>query len=93
MRLSSLKFALAAAITMGVVYVVCAVVVAVAPQTAADLISWLTHVTNVGALFHNQLIIQVTIGGFLKGLAEVLVYSFLSVWLFAALYNAMVRKD
>ncbi|HLC88812.1 MAG TPA: DUF5676 family membrane protein, partial [Candidatus Nanoarchaeia archaeon] len=41
------KFALAAAATMGIVYVVCAAFVVFFPNLALQLFGWLVHLVNV----------------------------------------------
>ena len=76
------KVSLALAQTAGLIYVVCAALVAIAPKLAWQLAGWLSHMTNLEVLGRN-----LTFGGFLIGLAQVLVYAYLSGWLFAKMYN------
>ena len=47
MKLDIQKFSLAAALTMGVIYAVCAVFVALWPDFAMQLFGWLVHLVNV----------------------------------------------
>lgn len=74
------KFAAAAATTAGVAYIVCGVVVAIAPGLAQQLFASLTHLVDVGE-------VRLTPGGFIVGLAEVVVYAYLVTGLFAWFYN------
>lgn len=86
MPLNPKKVALALTQTAGIVYIVCAALVAVAPKIAWQLAGWLSHVTNLEILGRN-----LTFGGFLIGLAQVLIYAYLSGWLFAKMYNRAIR--
>ena len=85
MKLASLKFALAAMITLGIIYVVCAAVVAIAPDFALSLFGWLVHLVNV-----DQFMMEITAGSVLIGLVQILLYTFVAAWLFAMLYDRFV---
>jgi len=86
MSLEPKKVSLALAQTAGIIYIVCAALVAVAPKVAWQLAGWLSHMTNLEVLGRN-----LTVSGFLIGLAQVLIYAYLSGWLFAKMYNRAVR--
>mgnify|MGYP001594117918 FL=1 len=85
MELDKNKFSLAAAATLGVVYVVCAIVVAIAPEFAAQLMSWLTHLVNLEARV-------VGFPGVIYGFLQVVIYTYVAAWLFAWLHNRFIKK-
>jgi len=80
------KVALALSETSGILYIACAVFVAIAPQFSLKLLGWLAHLTAV-----DQFISGFTFGGVVLGLAQVLVYAYISGWLFAVLYNRATK--
>lgn len=82
MKIEKNKFALAAAGTLGVIYIICAIVVALAPALAVKLFGWLIHLVNA-----DQFAIGVTAGGAIIGLIQVLVYTYLTAFVFAWLHN------
>ena len=84
------KFSLGAAIIIGIIYVVCAVVVALWPDLALRLLGWVAHIVNVGKFAGD---VRLTLAGFIAGLVQILVYSYISGWLFAWLFNRSVEKD
>ena len=84
MELNKNKFALAAAHTMGLVYVVCAVFVALWLDLALRLFGWLVHLVNVDKFAGD---IAITFGGFVAGLLQAVVYSYIGAWLIAWLHN------
>jgi len=85
--LESKKFAFALAQAAGIVYVVCAALVAVAPSVAWKMAGWISHMTNLEVLGRG-----LTFGGFLLGLVQVVIYAYVSGWLFSALYNHSLKK-
>ncbi len=89
MEIKTQKFALAAAETAAILYVACAVFVAIAPELAMTLLGWLAHVTNIETLAARS----VTMSGVAYGLIQVVVYMYVSVTLFAWLYNRSVRQE
>lgn len=88
MELNKSKFAWAAAQTMGIVYIVCAAFVAVWPDFSLQLFGWLVHLINVDKFAGD---VQVTIGGLLAGLVQVVVYTYIGGWLFAWLHNRSMK--
>lgn len=84
MHLQKNQFALAAAGAMGLVYVVCALVVVLAPNLAMTLFSWLTHLVNLE-------VAEITWASFFGGIMQVLVYTYVVAWIFAGLHNKFVR--
>lgn len=85
MELNKGRFALATAGTMGVWYLICALIVAVAPQLGLTLFSWLVHLVNLEAA-------TLAWGTFLAGLVEILVLSYLMGWVFAWIHNWAIKK-
>jgi len=83
MQLNIKKFASAAAITMGVVYVVCAAFVALFPAFATTLLGWLVHLVDLETR-------TLTWGGFL-GLVQAILYTYLAGLLFGWLHNRSVQ--
>lgn len=88
MELNKNKFSMAAAGTMGAIYIICAVFVMLWPDFALRLFGWLVHLVNVDKFAGD---VQITIGGFLGGLAQILVYTYLSAWIFSWLHNKFVK--
>ena len=88
MHLQIHKFALAAAGTLGLVYLVCAAFVAVAPEAAMTLLGWLTHIVNVDKFAGD---VAITFPALLFGLIQVVVYAYLMMAIFAWLHNHFVR--
>ncbi len=85
MELNKSKFALAAAGTLGVLYLICALVVAVAPNVGLTLLNWLTHLVNLQAA-------TLTWGTFLAGLVEILISAYIAGWIFAWIHNWSAKK-
>lgn len=88
MALNKQKLALASAATFGVVYIVCAVFVIVAPDFALQLLGWVTHIVNVDKFAGD---VAITPGGLAAGFIQILVYAYLVAWLFAWFYNRFSR--
>lgn len=87
MKFNAQKFALAAAVTAGVLYVICAVFVFLFPDLALKLLGWMVHLMNIDQFVG----VQVTVGGFITGLLPILFYSFVGAYLFVWLYNKFTR--
>ena len=77
-------FALAAGGVMGVIYVVCAVFVALWPDLALRLFGWLVHLVNVEKFAGD---VAITFGGFVAGLLQAVVYTYVGAWFIAWLHN------
>ena len=87
MELNAKKFALAGAETAGIMYIACAIVVALAPDFAMQLLGFLAHVTATDTLVRS-----VTLSGVGIGLAQVIVYAYISILVLAILYNRSVKQ-
>ena len=86
MKLDIQKFSLAAALTMGVIYAVCAIFVALWPDFALQLFGWLAHLVNVSGD------VQITAIGFIFGLLLILVYSYVGALIFGWLHNKFLKN-
>jgi len=83
------KFALAAAATMGIVYVVCAAFVVFFPNLALQLFGWLVHLVNVDKFAGD---VQVTALGIFGGLVQILAYTYIAAVIFSWLHNKFLKK-
>ena len=81
-KLNPKKVALSLASVAGIVYIICAILVAIAP-------AW--TVNTFGALFHGIDITKIatipTLTGTIIGFVEIIVLSLIVGWLFAVIYN------
>ena len=88
MQINALKLANAAALTVGILYVLCTLFVALAPDSAMSIFRGGMHMPDIGTALGG---VQVTTGGFLLGLIPMLIYSYIGAYLLATLYNRSVR--
>lgn len=89
MELNVKKFSLAALITAVLLYVVCVIFVAIAPDTAMMILGGLMHITNASQFLYEA---EVTFNGVLLGIIPVLIYSYLGAFMFASIYNKFVKR-
>ncbi|MEK7652644.1 MAG: DUF5676 family membrane protein [Patescibacteria group bacterium] len=83
-------FALAAGGAMGTIYIVCAVFVSLWPDFSLKLFGWLVHLVNVEK-FTGGLVM--TFGGFLIGLAQVVIYAYIGAWIIAWFHNKFCKSN
>lgn len=88
MELNIKKFSLAAALTMGVAYIVCAIFVALWPEFSLQLLGWLVHLVNVEKFAGD---VAITATGLLWGLVQAMIYTYIGAWLFAWLHNRSMK--
>ncbi|MEK7078262.1 MAG: DUF5676 family membrane protein [Patescibacteria group bacterium] len=88
MQLNAKKFASAAALTVGILYIVCAIFVALWPDFAMQLLGQVAHIVNVDKFAGD---VAITASGVIAGLVEVMIYAYVSSWIFAGLYNRFVK--
>ncbi|OGD25223.1 hypothetical protein A2819_02525 [Candidatus Azambacteria bacterium RIFCSPHIGHO2_01_FULL_40_24] len=84
MELDKNKFAMAAGAVMGVWYVICAAFVALVPDLAMKLFSWMVHLVNL----------EVGVVGFpeaIYGFVEVIVLTYVTAYVFAWLHNRFMK--
>ncbi len=90
MKLDVGRFALAATLTMGIVYVVCTIFVALWPEFAMTLLGWLMHLVNVDKFAGD---VAITPAGFIGGLAQIVIYTYIAGYLFGWIHNkTMIGK-
>ena len=84
MDLNKSKFALAAAEVMGVWYVICASLVALAPDIAVKLFGWMVHLVDLkpGVGFPEVI----------YGFFEVIMLTYITAYVFAWLHNNAINK-
>ena len=90
MRLNVHKFALSAALTMSVVYLVCLVLSVFAPVFTIKLFGWLVHLINLEQFMVEDM--EVTFFSFIIGLAQTFAYAYLVTLLFGWLYNKLTAR-
>lgn len=88
MELNEKKFALAAAKTMSIWYILCVAFVAVAPALALKLFGWMVHLVNLDSAVNAG----VTLGGFFVGFLEVVALAYATALLFATIYNRLLKQ-
>ena len=88
-KLNSQKFALAGAVTMGAIYIVCVIFVTLWPDFALQLFGWLVHLVNVDKFAGD---VQITALGFIFGLLQVLIYTYIGALIFGWLHNKFLEK-
>ena len=83
MELDKNKFALAAGTTLGVWYVICATLVAIVPDLAMKLFSWIAHLINLEA--------KVSFPEVIYGFIEVIIFAYITAYVFAWLHNRFLK--
>ncbi|MDP3966415.1 MAG: DUF5676 family membrane protein [archaeon] len=89
MKLEIQKFSLAAALTMGVIYAVCAIFVSIWPDFSLQLFGWLVHLVNVDKFAGDT---QITALGFIIGLLQAMVYTYIGALAFGWLHNKFLKR-
>lgn len=77
-------FALAAGGVVGALYILCAIFVALWPAFALQLFGWFVHLVNVKKFAGD---VAITFGGFIAGLLQAIIYTYIGGWLVAWLHN------
>ncbi|MBI2632806.1 MAG: hypothetical protein HYW78_00235 [Parcubacteria group bacterium] len=90
MQFNKNKFALAAACTMGITYVLCAAFTALFPELAVKFLGLMMHIVNVEKFAGD---VEMTFGGAVLGLLPPVFYAFIGAWIFAWLYNSFVGQS
>ena len=83
MELDKNKFALAAGATIGVWYVICAALVAIAPDLAIKLFSWMVHLIDLRA--------EVSFPEVIYGFVEFVALAYITAYVFAWLHNRFMK--
>lgn len=82
-NLSQKRVALTLAIISGMLYIVCAVLFAVAPELTLKFFSKIFHGIDITRIASTTIPLSSTLIGF----AEIVVFSLIVGWLFAVIYN------
>lgn len=84
MELDKNKFSMAASAVMGVWYIVCATLVALAPNLAMRLFSYMVHLVNLeaGVVGWPEAV---------YGFIEVIVFTYVTAYVFAWLHNRFMK--
>ena len=90
MEFNKHKLSLAAALTTGIAYVICAAFTAIAPEVALRFLGWMLHLVNVEQFAGD---VRLTFGSFILGLLPILFYTYLAAWIFAAIYNRLLKRS
>lgn len=85
--LSPLRYGAALAITIGILYIACAVVSMVAPAALAAALDVVAHGINIGPRTTN--VAPVTLGEVIVGLVYIVCYSFVAGVLFGTVRNRL----
>lgn len=83
-------FALAAGGVMGGIYILCAIFVALLPTFALQLLGWLIHLVNVEKFASDM---GITLAGFIFGLIQIVIYTYIGAWLVAWLHNKFCNNS
>ncbi|MEK6936080.1 MAG: DUF5676 family membrane protein [Nanoarchaeota archaeon] len=82
-KLSTKKVALSLAIVSAILYIICALFIAIAPDFTIKLFSNLFHGIDITQITSTS----ISLGSTLIGLVEIIVYALIAGWLFALVYN------
>lgn len=88
--LSALRYGLAFAITVGLLYVACAIVTLVAPTAIASVIDTVVHGLDIGPLTRN--LQPAPVSRMVVGLISITLYSFVAGTLYGAIRNLLARS-
>jgi hypothetical protein len=89
-QLSALRYGVALAVTVSVLYLACAIVTMISPTAIADMLGAIVHGLNINPLTRD--VPPNTLGGTLIGLVYIACYSFVAGVLFGAIRNRLARS-
>lgn len=89
MKLEVQKFSFALAVTMGIIYAVCAIFVALWPDFSLQLFGWLVHLVNADKFAGD---VQITVVGFIIGLLQAMAYTYIGAIIFGWLHNKFMKR-
>jgi len=84
-KLNTKKVALSLAIVSAILYLACALLIAIIPGFTISLFSNLFHGVDISRIASTNL----SLGSTLIGLVEVIIYSLVVGWLFVRIYNKL----
>ena len=85
-KLSVNKVSLSLAAVSGILSIVCALLIALAPEATTKLFGIIFHGIDISKITK-----PITLGGALFGTIEVIVIALIAGWLFAVIYNKIKR--
>jgi hypothetical protein len=88
-RMSPITQGLILSLTIGVLYLLCAILVAIAPNILQSALALVTHGLNLAPLAQN--VAPMTLPGVLLGLVALMAYSFLAGAIYAVIHNLLRR--
>ena len=83
-KLNAKKVSLSLASVSGIFSIVCAALIAIAPQATTSLFGTIFHGINI-----SQIASPITLWGAVVGTVEVIIMSLIAGWLFARAYNSI----
>ncbi len=83
-RLNVKKVALSLAAVAGIISIICALLIAIAPEFTINLFGAIFHGLDINAIAK-----QMTLGGAVLGIVEAIILALIMGWLFAVVYNWM----
>ena len=89
-RLNPVATGLSLAITVGLLYLLCALMVALAPGALSTALGLVTHGLNIAPL--TQQVAPISLPAVLLGLLATMAYSFIAGLLFALVNNVLTRS-
>ena len=84
-EINSVKFGLALASVAGLAYVVCAILIAIAPESTVNLFGSLFHGIDINKIASDSISLGRTVLGFI----EIIVLGYIAGWLFGKIYNKL----
>ena len=87
-KLDAKTVSLSLASTAGILYIVCALLVAIAPETAVSLFKNIFHGIDITQIAKTD----ISLGNAIVGFIEIIVYSLIAGWLFTLVYNYIDKK-
>jgi len=81
-KLSVKRVSMSLAVVAGIISIVCALLILIAPQATVNLFGEIFHGIDI-----SQITRPITIGGALLGTIEVMIIALIAGWLFAVIYN------
>ena len=84
-KLDGKRVALSLAIVSGIAYIVCALLIAIAPEGTLSFFGALFHGIDITKIAATNL----TIGSTILGFVEIIVLGYILGWLFAVIYNKL----
>lgn len=82
-KLNAKKVAISLAIVSAILYIACALLVAIAPEFTVKMFSSMFHGIDISKIASTS----ISLGGTLLGLVVIVAYALIAGWLFALVYN------